>query len=348
MLEIDGSLHSGSGTLLRYAVALATLVGEPLHMVRIRAKREKPGLRPQHLEAIRACATLSEGELTGAEVGSQEIFYRPGRSLPAGGDFEWDIGTAGSATMLAFTLIPLALYGRGPLRFILRGGLFQDLAPSALHMAEILVPLLKRMGAEIRLEIQRPGYVPKGQGELFLQVNPLSQSLKPLGLTQPGRVKEIWGVSLASHLRKEGVAQRMAARCRELLEKRGLPLKIEILEDEKAIQKGAALFLMARTEPETFIGADRAGRPGRRSEAIAEFVVRSLLEDLNSGATTDRHLADQLILFAALAQGTTEYLIPALSDHIPSNLFLVERILGAKWEMDGKRIRIEGIGFRRP
>ena len=104
MLEIDGSIHSGSGTLLRYAVALATLVGEPLHMVRIRAKREKPGLRPQHLQAIRACATLSEGELTGAEVGSQEIFYRPGRSLPAGGNFEWDIGTAGSATMLGLSM----------------------------------------------------------------------------------------------------------------------------------------------------------------------------------------------------------------------------------------------------
>lgn len=348
MIEIDGSIHSGSGTILRYGVALATLVGEPLHMTKIRAKREKPGLRPQHLQAIQACSTLSGGEMSGAEVGSQELIYRPGKSLQPGGEFEWDIGTAGSTTMMGFTLIPLALFGKKRFCFTFMGGLFQDMAPSAFHMREVLAAWLGKMGANVRVEIRKPGYVPKGQGQLSLEIHPLAGCLESIRMVKQGRIKEIRGVALASHLQAERVGERMAARCRELLQKRGHSCRVEVIEDESAEQKGAALFLMAETEPGCFIGADQAGRPGRRSEGIAEFVVRSLLEDLGTGATTDRHLADQLILFAALARGTTEYIIPGVTDHVESNLFLVEKILGAKWTLVENQLKIEGIGFQKP
>ena len=346
MIEIDGSVHSGSGTLLRYAVALATLLGEPLHMTRIRAKREKPGLRPQHLQTVRACCTLSGGEVEGAALGSQEIFYYPGKSLKDG-DFQWDIGTAGSTTMLAFTLIPLALFARRPCRFSIVGGLFQDFAPSAFHMREVLIPLLRRMGAEVRMDILRPGYVPKGHGHLMLEVRPLDGFLKPFFMNEQGNLKEVWGISLASHLEKEKVSERMASHCEELLEIRGYPVRIEVLSDKTAIQKGAALFLRADTDTGCLLGSDQPGKPGRRSEGIAEFVVASLLEDLQTQATTDRHLADQLILFAALARGRTEYLIPGTTDHVKANLWLVEKVLGAKSELQGNHLRLEGIGFQK-
>jgi RNA 3'-terminal phosphate cyclase (ATP) len=347
LIEIDGSEHSGSGTLLRYAMALATLLGEPLHMVRVRAKRDKPGLRSQHLQAVRACASLSGGHLEGAELGSQEIFYHPGKALQEG-DFRWDIGTAGSTTMLAFTLIPLALFAKGPCRFSITGGLFQDFAPSAFHMREVLIPLLRRMGAQVRLEILRPGYVPRGQGNLMLEVEPLSGFLQPLFLQQQGKVRGVRGISLASHLAKEKVAERMASHCQRLLERQGYPVEVQVLTDQTAHQKGAALFLGAETYGGCLLGADRAGKLGRRSEAIAEFVVASLLEDLETKATTDRHLADQLILFAALARGTTRYLIPRVTDHVETNLWLVEKILGTKIELSGSDLRLEGIGFQKP
>ena len=345
MIEIDGSIHSGSGTLLRHAVALSTLIGEPLHMTQIRAKREKPGLMPQHLQAVRACSYFSDGQVEGAELKSPEILYRPGKSLKSG-NFRWDIGTGGSTTMLAFTLIPLALFARRPCRFSLVGGLFQDNAPSAFHMQKVLIPILQRMGAKVQLNILRPGYLPKGQGELMLEVEPARDSLERLSMAEQGIVKEISGISLASHLEKERVSERMANHCQELLEKRGYPVRIEVLQDKKASQKGAALLLRAETDTGCLLGADQAGKPGRRSEAIAEFVVRSLLEDLHTRATTDRYLADQLILFAALARGTTEYHIPRITEHVDSNLWLVEKILGAKFELKGRLLRVEGISFR--
>ncbi len=346
MIQVDGSAHSGSGTLLRYAVALATLLGEPLHMTRIRAKREKPGLRPQHLQAVRACCSLSDGEVEGAEVGSTEIFFKPGDTLKTG-DFRWDIGTAGSTTMLAFTLIPLALFASRPCSFSMVGGLFQDFAPSAFHLQRVLLPILKRMGAEIRMEVLQPGYPPKGEGRLRVEVKPLRGGLKPLRMTEQGALKRIRGISLASHLENERVSERMADQCKRLLEKRGYQTQIEVLNDQTALQKGAALLLWAETETGCLLGSDQAGKPGRRSEKIAHSVVTSLFEDLDTKATTDRHLADQLILFAALAGGTSEYLIPRITEHVESNLWLVEKILGVKSELSKNHLHIEGIGFQK-
>ena len=338
-------MHSGSGTLVRYAAALATLTRKPLRIFNIRKKRTKPGLRPQHLAALRACCALSSGRIEGDQVGSQEIKYWPGNEVE-GGNFNWDIGTAGSATMLAFTLIPPALHAKTASHFTITGGLFQDFAPTAYHMQYVLLPAIRRMGANVGIEIIRPGYVPKGGGCLDVTVEPLSIGLKPYEVTERGKVLEIRGIALASHLKKERVSERMADRCREILAATGFKTNIEIRHDSSAVQRGAALALWAKTDKGCILGSDQAGKRGRRSESIAELVCKSLVEDLRSGATTDRHLADQLILFAALAVGTTEYSIPTLTEHVQSNLWLVKEILGVESRLDGNRLTIEGIGLK--
>ena len=246
--------------------------------------------------------------------------------------------------MLAFPLLSLALYAQTPSRFTLTGGLFQDFAPSAFHMRDVLFPHLEGMGARIRLKIERPGYVPKGGGRLTLEVEPIRSRLAPLQRLEQGRIRRFQGTSLASNLADEKVGERMAERCRDLLAGDG-PVEIEVLQDSSALQRGASLFLRAETTTGCLLGADQAGKPGRRSEAIAEFVVSALREDLAAGGTVDRHLADQLILFAALADGETRYRIPMMTDHVESNLWIVETMLGARTARDGNIITIRGIGL---
>ena len=112
MLHLDGSSFSGSGTIVRFGLPLAALTGQALHLTNIRARRASPGLRPQHLKAVQAVTQLCQGSLEGAAVGSRELIFRPGR-VPQGGRFRWDIGTAGSTTMLAFALLPLAALAPG-------------------------------------------------------------------------------------------------------------------------------------------------------------------------------------------------------------------------------------------
>jgi len=163
MIYVDGGQKSGSGTIVRFAVGLATLLGEELHLTNIRAKREKPGLRPQHLKAVQALQQICRGSLDGGEVGSKEIRFEPGGRLK-GGNYEWDIGTAGSTTLLTMTLLPAALFSTGTMHFKISGGLFQDFAPSAYYMQHVLSPLLRKMGIIATLSIIRPGYVPRGGG----------------------------------------------------------------------------------------------------------------------------------------------------------------------------------------
>ena len=328
---------------MRFGVPLAALAGQNLHLTNIRAGRHRPGLRHQHLKAVEAVAQLCQGSLDGAVVGSRELVFRPGR-LPRAGSFQWDIGTAGSTTMLALALLPVVAFARGAHVVRLTGGLFQDFAPTAFHVQHALLPLLYRMGLSADLRIVRPGYVPTGGGSLELTVAPVAGQLRSLHLVQHTGELRYWGLALASHLQPRQVSQRMAHACQEVLKSRGLQADIRLLNDDTAPQAGAALALFAAA-PNAQLGADRAGALRRRAESIGRFVAHALLQDLDSGATVDRYLADQLIIFAALAQGASEFLLPRVTDHVRTNIWLVETILGARAHIDGQHLRIEGVGY---
>ena len=344
MIHIDGAAKSGSGTILRYAVALTSLLGQELHMTNIRAKRDKPGLRPQHLASVTACARMCGAEVEGAALNSTEITYRPGNSIK-GGHYRCEIGTAGSTTLLTMSLLPLALFADGDTELTICGGLFQDFAPSAHHMQNVLFPSLLKMGIRAGLEIVRPGYVPRGDGIIKVSIKPVDKGIKPLTMLSQGKVREIRGIALSSHLRQQRVSQRMAEECHKALAGRGYSARIETLWDETALQAGASLAIWAETDSGCRLGSDQAGKRGRSSEAIGRYVAQNLLDDLDSGATVDRYLADQLILHAALADGATEYSVPRLTEHVDANLWLIEKF-GARTRLEGNKVHIEGTGHR--
>ena len=343
MIHIDGSAKSGSGTIVRYAIALSSLLGEALHINNIRARRDKPGLRPQHLASVKACARMCGAQVEGAAVNSVEIVYKPGGRIK-GGHYQWEIGTAGSTTLLAMTLLPIALFADKETVLRISGGLFQDFAPSAHHMQYVLFPTLEQMGIRAEVEVIRPGYVPAGGGIIEVKVKPADTGIKPLSLLNQGKVEEVTGLALSSHLRPQRVSQRMADECQKVLAEKGYRAKIETLWDETAVQAGASLAIWSKTDSGCLLGSDRAGKRGRSSEEIGRYVARNLVEDLNTGATVDRYLADQLIIYAALAGGTTEYVIPRSTEHVDSNLWLVEK-LGARARLKGNTLRIEGLGY---
>jgi len=354
MIQIDGSEKSGSGTIVRDGVSLSALISQELYLRNIRAKRDKPGLRAQHLKGVQACAELCQGKLEGAKVGSREIRFWPGKKI-IGGNFNWDIGTAGSTTMLASIILPLALFSQKPSTYRITGGLFQDFAPSAFHLKYVLFPILKEMGADLDLEIIQPGYVPRGGGVIEIKARPLKDRLKPLTLIDQGKITEVRGIALSSLLKERKVSERMTRECQKGLKAKKINPKIEVIYDTKdnpayqkvSFQAGASLAIWARTNTGCLIGSDMAGELRRPAEFIGKQVAKNLIEDLETGATVDRHLADQLIPFCALAEGQSQYLISRMTEHVETRLWLVEKILGAKTEVRDNLIRIEGISYRR-
>jgi RNA 3'-phosphate cyclase len=205
MVEIDGGLHSGGGSVVRQAVAYAAVTGQPVRVVNVRARRPNPGLRHQHVRAVEAICQLVGGTVQGAVPDSRAFTFHPGTATP-GGHHTWDIASAGSATMLALAMLPLLIVGAQPVQVELRGGLFQDFAPSVFHLQHALL-LLARMGATVRAEMVRPGYVPSGGGVLRVEV---VGARGPLLAERRGGVQRVWGIALAAHLARRRVSARMA------------------------------------------------------------------------------------------------------------------------------------------
>ena len=330
---------------MRQAVALAALTGTAIHIYNVRVKRPKPGLRRQHAQAVEAVRQLVEGTAEGASAGAGEFVFRPGKPT-SNQNFSWDIGSAGSTTALALALLPVLAFGSNPVSIDLRGGLFQDFAPSFYHLEHVLLPLLQRMGVEASARMERPGYVPSGQGIWHLAARPARSTLRPLLLDMPGRVAKLWGIALSSRLKEQLVSDRMAESAKRALQVAGYHADIEVVYDNSALQAGAGLAIFADLSSGARIGSDRAGAPGRRSETIGKYVARQLLEDLNTGATLDRYASDQIIPLAALAAGESRFRIPRVSEHIESSAWLSREFLGADVRTDGHELIVKGIGFR--
>jgi len=344
MLMIDGSRYSGSGSIVRQAVAFSALTGQPIHVVNARAKRDKPGLRPQHIRVVEAIAELVNGRAEGLAQGSLEFTFRPGL-LKTGRHYSWDIGSAGSTTMLGLGILPVLAFAGSRVTVELRGGLFQDFAPSVFHLQHVLFPILQGMNLDVEVEIVRPGYVPRGEGILRLVVKPLTEPFRAVAKGETGSVTRVWGIALSSHLEGRQVSRRMADTARDVLAKAGYRAEIELRHDIASLQRGAALALFADEGAAVRLGADQAGALRRPAESIGKHVAKQLLDELRTGATLDRFVADQIIPFAALAAGESRFIIPTVTDHVLTSAWLAQLFLDVRLSIDGQRLVIEGVGF---
>jgi RNA 3'-terminal phosphate cyclase (ATP) len=293
--------------------------------------------------SVQACAALTGAALDGVSVGSQAFTFSPGSRI-AGGAYDWNIGTAGSTTMLALSILPVACFADGQVSVRITGGVVQDFAPSPFHLQHVLAPLLRRMGVDVTVSVVRPGYVPGGAGVIDVSVTPPPGGMRPLTLTDAGAAGGVRGIALSSHLAERRVSDRMAVVCEERLRGTGLSCAIERVYDTTAAHGGACLAAWTETSTGCRFGADRAGRFRRTSEAIGEYVAATLLDDLGSGGTVDRCLADQLVLFSALASGTSTYVVPRTTRHLESNLWLAG-LFGARSVNDDRRVSIDGLGL---
>ena len=172
MLSVDGSYGEGGGQILRTALALAALTGVPVRIERIRARRSKPGLRPQHLTAVQAVARVCQAEVTGASLGSQTLTFRP-RTI-RGGHYVFDVAetsrSAGAVTLVAQALLPPLLQAGAPATVILKGGTHVPWSPPAHYLSHVFLPALAAMGAEVEMTLERWGWYPRGGGELRLTI----------------------------------------------------------------------------------------------------------------------------------------------------------------------------------
>jgi RNA 3'-phosphate cyclase len=345
VIEIDGSQKSGSGTILRLSVALAAILGEPLHIYNVRQKRPQPGLRPQHLEAVLTAAKLCDAEVEGAELNSRELWFKPKKVK--GGTVEAEIGTAGSIPMLLMTVMPICIFAENTVHLrVSKGGTDVSNSPTINYIRCVLLPMLQRLGINAALTVNRYGYYPKGMGEVTITVEPC-KNLKPLVLRNFGKIKAMKGVSVCTFLADRKVAERQAKASNDYLKERGYSAEIQIINDESnPLQKGSSLVLWAETDTNAILGADAIGELRKPSETVGREAAEKLYMEISAKPTVDVHLADMLIPYVALAEGNSVYYARTISEHLETNIWLAEKILNAKFHISraGGLYKIEKVG----
>lgn len=352
MITIDGSFGEGGGQILRVAVGLAALVRKPIEIINIRMKRDPPGLRPQHLTAVKAVASLVNAHVEGLEIGSTKIKFIP--KGMSSGNFVFDVGTAGSVSLVLQALLPVLAFAEIPTQVTLKGGTSVPWSPPITYIEKVLLPLLSRMGLKTEIKTIRHGFYPKGGGIVNMTVYPVSQ-LKPIELTEQGNIQYVKGISLSARLPSH-IAERQAQSAEKILRKHLGNINIDInviysgSEVDSVLSPGTFIVLFAETDKGVIIGSDALGEKGKPAEKVGEEAALKLINDIKSGATVDVHMGDQLIPWMALANGTSKIKVSSFSLHAYTCIYITKQILGGEFKIQGELnkpsiIEVNGIGF---
>ncbi len=303
MIRIDGSKGEGGGQVLRTSLALSLVTGTPFRMENIRAGRAKPGLLRQHLTAVKAAAAVGDAELTGAELHSKELTFRP-RALKAG-DYHFAIGTAGSATL------------------VLEGGTHNPAAPPFDFLTKAYLPLVCRMGPRVEATLERPGFFPAGGGKFRVSVQPAP--LRPLHLPERGRVVRRRAAALVAQLPYEIGKREVETAVRVL---GWAPEEGQVEELKRSVGPGNVVSVEVESEHVTEVFT-AFGERGVRAEAVAEAAAQEARSYLETDVPVGEHLCDQLLLLLALARGGGFRTVP-LDGHALTQLETFAHFLDVK------------------
>jgi RNA 3'-terminal phosphate cyclase (ATP) len=333
-LQIDGNYGEGGGQILRTTLSLSCILKKPVEIINIRKGRKIPGLQPQHLTSVSACKKVSNAEVQGDSLQSLSLRFSPQEIT--GGEFTFDVAekkrSAGSTSLVLQTLfLPLS---HCPISSKIKvlGGTHVPWSPPFNYLAEIFVPMLKKVGVDIELEIEKWGYYPKGGGEVLCTIHPASK-FSSFSLTERGRLIGLSGISVISNL-PDHIAERQKNHALKILKDKGFSPEIKIFQ-APSIGQGTFFFLRAEFE-NSVAGFSALGEIGKRAEKVAEEACEEFLQFMQTQGAVDPHLADQLVPYLASAEGTSTFTVSKITEHLLTNIWVVKQFVPTEILVEGK------------
>jgi RNA 3'-terminal phosphate cyclase (ATP) len=319
MITIDGSTGEGGGQVLRTALAMSLATGQPFRVDKIRAGRKKPGLMRQHLTAVQAATAVGDARVEGDALGSQVLIFTP-RTVKAG-QYNFAVGSAGSATLVLQTVLPPLLLAHGASTLSLEGGTHNPFAPPFDFLQRVFVPVVNRLGPRVDAVLMRPGFYPAGGGCFTVTVMP-SVRLAPLDLLSRGEIVARRVRALVANLPRH-VAEREVATAVRLLNWTGDSGAVEVITG--APGPGNIVFVEVESEHCTEI-CTGFGEVGTPAEAVAERPAKDARRYVATGVPVGQHLADQLLPVLALGEGGSFTTLP-LSRHAMTNADVIRQFI---------------------
>jgi len=332
-LKIDGSYGEGGGQILRSAVTLSCITKTPILIENIRKNRRVPGLRPQHLTAIKLLSKICNAEVQGLNTGSTAIKFSP-KNLE-NNTLSEDVGTAGSISLILQVLIPAVSISKKSLELSIIGGTDVPWSPTCNYTKYVLSEAYSRIGIDFSMEITKRGYYPKGGGLVKVKVNPLKK-LKPISLTKR-KTKSVKLFCSYSDLSLERIKNEVQ-QTEKFLKDADFSIESEIKE-EIALNKGGSIMIYSQ-DSSSITGYDTL------TDTTAENSKRISKNFIRSNLGVDNYLSDMLVLPASLIDDTSFYRIKEITKHLETNLYVTSKITGCKYGIgkldDGFEVRIKG------
>ncbi|XP_059425343.1 RNA 3'-terminal phosphate cyclase-like [Carassius carassius] len=329
--EMDGSVMEGGGQILRVSVALSCIQGTSIKINKIRVGRSTPGLRPQHLSGLELVRDMCSGSLEGATVGSTEITLGPGKIK--GGNHIADTHTAGSVGLLMQVSLPCALFARGPSELCLKGGTNAEMAPQIDYTLKVFKPIAERFGVQFVCDLKMRGYYPKGGGEVVLKVNPVKE-LSPINLTERGNITKIYGRAFVAGVLPFKLAKDMSTAAVRTIRKeiKDLYINIQSLQEkDKACGNGNGIIIIAESSTGCLFAGSSLGKKGVYADKVGIEAAEMLLRNIRHNGCVDEFLQDQLIIFMALANGTSRIRTGPITLHTQTAIHVAEQLTNAKF-----------------
>eukprot|EP01083_Nonionella_stella_P294153 1000203_1 len=362
VLELDGSILEGGGQVIRNSIALAALLNQPITIENVRAGRDTPGLRPQHLTGIQLVNTISAGDLDNDHVGSRSLSFTPGPWAYLT-QYAASTNTAGSICLLVQVALPCLLFQAEKCETRLQGGTNAQKAPPIDYAQLIFQPFMeKHFGAHFSLNCERRGWYPRGGGVVRLFTEPM-KSLRSIKVTDRGEIEIVRGVIVISGKIPTESAELIHNSAKKVLRKelRQIPIEIEIDEDSGR-SNGLAVILYAETSTGCRLAGSQICERKMSPEQCGEMAANDLLANIQHGGCVDEHLSDQIIIYMALAEGRSTVRCGPLSSHTRTAIHFAEKITdfvgkqkgqnGARFNVskcedgsDSYSIECDGIGF---
>jgi len=326
---IDGSYGEGGGQILRTAVTLSAITQQSIKISNIRARRKNPGIRPQHIGSIQIVASLCNANVKGLHIGSTEVLFQPQKIKPS--SLIYDVGSAGSLTLLLQAVIPVASMAHTKSVFQLKGGTDVKWSPSLDYFSQVYIPILKELGYQVNVKVQRRGFYPKGGGILDVEIKSANRLFSINLLNYEKKPVHVYSVSsLLSH----DVATRQLNAALDKLNSCKIPLLNTLVKEEKAISPGTALTIFSVHNKSHFLGADSLGERGKPAEKVGIEAAERFISEWLSNSTVDSHLADMLVVPLSLAEGSSILRISNITNHLKTNLYITSLLTGCKYKFE--------------
>lgn len=297
MLVINGSYGEGGGQILRTSLSLSALNSRSIKVINIRKNRPNPGLSKQHVTAVQSAAEVCGATVKGCKQGSLELEFCP--SEIRSGDYNFDIGSAGSVTLVLQTILPMLL-GTGSTVEI-TGGTDVKWSPSVDYFQHVFLSFLKKMGAKVECSLVRRGHYPQGGGTVRLTTTP--SHLTTIDLRERGVFRGISGKVHVSRI-PDNIAFRIKKSAEQTLKKElenRFPFDDGQIDIHRSLEDGTpgcGITLWGKFE-NTVMGYDLCGERGLPSEKLGALVATTLVQEMLSPTTVDEWCSDQLILYLA-------------------------------------------------